>query len=205
MTVTSENKRNQYTCTGVQVYAYTFRILAQTHLLVVYTTVAGVETILALGAGGTGYSVSGVGAAGGGNVTTVATYASGTLTIIRDVPLTQLIDYVENDAFPAESHEKGLDQATMVIQEFAERLDRALFLLRSSAYANLTMPDPVANRLLAWKDDLSGLKNVEVQSEGDLTVTDYIKTLLDDENVSAAQATLGVSNHISFNYFMGVM
>jgi len=195
MTVTSENKRNQYTITEAQViFPYTFCILNQEHLLVIHTTAAGVETELELT---TNYTVSGVGDVGGGNVTTCgidSPYPTGdTITIIRDVPLTQLLDYVEHDMFPAASHEKGLDQATMIIQEFAERLDRAVLLLKSSAYSDLDIPDPVAGKLLAWKDDLSGLKNIGIESEGDLTVTDYIKTLLDDEDISAALTTLGVT------------
>jgi len=194
MTVTSENRRNQYTITGAQVvFPYTFRILDKEHLLVLHTTAAGVETELTLT---TNYTVSGVGETGGGNVTTCgddSPYPTGdTITIIRDVPMTQLIDYVENDMFPAETHEKGIDQATMVLQEFAERLDRALLLLKSSTYSDLDIPDPVASKLLAWKDDLSGIKNVEIQSEGDLAVTDYIKTLLDDEDAAAARATIKI-------------
>jgi len=194
MTVTSENKRNQYTITEAQVvFPYTFRILAQAHLLVILTTAAGVETELELT---TNYTVSGVGAAGGGNVTTCgdnSPYTTGdTITIIRDVPLTQLIDYVENDAFPAESHEKGLDLATMILQEFAEKLDRAIFLTKSSIYSGLKLPDPVAQKLLQWKDDLSGLVNVSPYSEGELTVTDYIKNLLNDEDAAEARATLKI-------------
>ena len=194
MTITSENKRNQYTITEAQVvFPYTFRILAQGNLLVIHTTAVGVETELELT---TNYTVSGVGDAGGGNVTTCGDASpyptDDTITIIRDVPLTQLTDYVEHDTFPAESHEDALDKLIMIVQKFAERLDRALFLLKSSTYSNLTLPDPVAQKLLQWKDDLSGLINVSPYSEGDLSVTDYIKTLLDDEDSATARATLEI-------------
>lgn len=207
MTITSENKRNQYTITEAQVvFPYTFRILAQGNLLVIHTTAVGVETELELT---TNYTVSGVGDAGGGNVTTCGDDSpyptDDTITIIRDVPLTQLTDYVEHDTFPAESHEDALDKLIMIVQEYAERLDRALLLLKSSTSSDLTLPDPVASKLLAWKDDLRGLKNVEIESEGDLLITDFIKTLIDDEDAAAAQATLELSAYIAFNYFMGVM
>ena len=197
MTITSENKRNQYTITAAQVvFPYTFRILAKEHLLVIHTTAAGVETELELT---TNYTVSGVGGVGG-NVTTCgddSPYPTGdTITIIRDVPLTQLIDYVENDMFPAQTHEKGLDKLTMIVQEMSEILDRMVLLKISSTHSGLVFPDPEASKFLAWKDDLSGLKNASIVSEGDLSVTDYIKTLLDDENASAALTTLGVSTFI---------
>ena len=40
-----------------------------------------------------------------------------TLIIVRRVNLTQLTNYVENDPFPAESHENALDKLTMAVQE----------------------------------------------------------------------------------------
>jgi len=189
MTVISENRRNQYSCDGSQtVFPYTFRILDEEHIQVILTDSEGAETILALT---THYTVSGVGDAGGGNVTTVATYASGnTLTLLRNVPFTQLTDYVESDIFPAESHERGLDKLTMIIQQFAERLDRLLYLKKSSAFLNLELPDPVAQKILQWKDDLTGLKNVTPYNEGDLTVTEFIESLLDDEDATEFLGTL---------------
>ena len=112
------------------------------------------------------------------------------VSLILNLPFTQLIDYVEADKFPAETHERGLDRLVKIVQQLKERIARHLSLLKSSPYSNLTLPDPVASKLLAWKDDLSGIKNVEIESEGDLAVTEYIKTLLDDESVLAARATL---------------
>lgn len=198
MTVTSENKRNQYTITEAQVvFPYTFRILAQTHLLVLHTTAAGVETILTIT---TNYTVSGVGGAGGGNVTTCGTsspYPTGdTITIIRDVPLTQLVDYVENDMFPSQTHENAIDKLTMIIQEISEKWDRMLILAKSSSYSDLTLPNPVAEKFLQWKSDLSGLKNVSLQSEGDLSVSTFVEDLLDDENATVFLATLGLDTDL---------
>lgn len=203
MTVSSENKRDQYTCNGVlTVFPYTFRVLDETHIQVILTDTDGDETTLVLN---TDYTVSDVGEASGGNITTISTYGEDyLLTFIRNVPLTQETDYVENDMFPSTSHENALDKVTMAIQEMSERLDRAMFLLKSSSYSGLELPDPVASEILAWKDDLSGLKNVVLENTGEIEVTDYIKTLLDDENMYTAQATLDVSS-VSFNYFMGVM
>ena len=113
--------------------------------------------------------------------------------IIRELPQTQGADYVENDPFPAETHEQGLDRGIMILQELTEKIKRAALLLKSSSYSGLTLPDPVASKLLAWKDDLSGIKNVEIKSQGDLSVTDFIKTLLDDEDAAAFLTTLGLT------------
>lgn len=44
--------------------------------------------------------------------------ASGDQIIVRrQIPRTQLTDYVENDPFPAETHEEGLDRAMMAIED----------------------------------------------------------------------------------------
>lgn len=48
------------------------------------------------------------------------------MLIVRDVPATQAIDYLANDAFPAETHEKGLDKLTVLAQQLATKLARAL-------------------------------------------------------------------------------
>lgn len=68
-----------------------------------------------------GFSVAG-GAGSTGTLTLLAALASGyDLTILDDPERSQDLDYVNNDAFPAETHEKGLDKQT--------RLNKRLFQL----------------------------------------------------------------------------
>jgi len=63
-------------------------------------------------------------APGTGTVTFVAAPASGeTVVIERAVPLTQQIDYVEDDAFSAASHEEALDRACLHAQERKSDVD----------------------------------------------------------------------------------
>jgi len=195
MTVSSTTNRISYSCNGWQKeFPFNFKIFAKTDLIVILCDSEGKETTLTLT---TDYTVSAGLWPTGGTVTTVKAYAEeNTLVIIREMPPTQDVDYVENDSFPAETHEEGLDRGVMLIQEIIEKLGRMLILAKSSSYFDLSLPDPVASKLLAWKDDLSGIKNVELKSHGDLSVTDYIKTLLDDENASAALTTLGVTTFI---------
>jgi hypothetical protein len=123
-----------------------------------------------------------VGDIGGGNITTIATYGSDcVLTILRKVPLTQLTDYVENDIFPAESHERALDKLVMIVQEFSEELSRSLFLLKGSSYSDLTLPDPIGGRYLRWKADLSGLENIERGEDSALDPNSYGNTMTGNE------------------------
>lgn len=126
MTVEADDSSAQYSTNGTTgPFTVPFYFLANTHLQVVYTTAAGVSSTLALN---TDYTVSGAGNSSGGSITTTVAYANdgGTLSIVRDVPATQVTDYVAGDAFPADAHERALDKLTMIAQQQREVLTRAL-------------------------------------------------------------------------------
>ncbi|UCH88748.1 MAG: hypothetical protein JSV49_10955 [Thermoplasmata archaeon] len=149
MTVSSEVFKNIYTCNGATtIFPYTFKIFADDDLEVVLHTIAdGTEVTLTLT---TDYTVSDAGNPAGGNVTTVATYSSDYQLIIRrNLPYTQETDFVENDPFPADSHEDALDKDVMLIQQLKESLDRAI-LQTSTATTPLTFPLPSANSIIGW-------------------------------------------------------
>lgn len=152
MTVTTSNSRSgPYAGAGTTgPFAVTFRFLDKTHLRVV-KTVAGVDTTLAVDSQ---YTVAGVGAASG-TVTLLSALAVGeTLTIVRNVPQTQEAEYVQNDAFPAKSHETALDKLTMLVQQNAEQVARALLLpVSDTASAELPTAAARANKLLSFDSD----------------------------------------------------
>ena len=104
MTVSSSTNKVSYNGDGsTTVFAYSFKVFDQDDLTVILRASDGTETTQTLT---TNYSVSGVGDAGGGNVTMVTAPASGQiLTIVREQPLTQGLDLVPNDPFPAQSLE----------------------------------------------------------------------------------------------------
>ena len=114
-------------------FAYQFRILEDTDLLVIIrTNSTGAEATKTLS---THYTVAGAGDASGGSITFTSgnVPASGeTVVIRRNVPQTQAIDYIANDPFPAETHEEGLDRATMVAQQVGEESDRSIKLSRTN-------------------------------------------------------------------------
>lgn len=129
-----------------------FRFLHESHLQVLRTT-AGVDSTLVLN---TDYTVAGVGA-DTGSVTLAAALAVGsTLTIIRDVPLTQEADYVQNSDFPAQTHEDALDKLTMIAQATREVLDRALVFGPTESGSELPPAVERAGRLLGF-DALGGI------------------------------------------------
>jgi len=135
-----------------------FRFLDATHLQVVRTSTGGIDTTLALS---TDYSVTGAGGSSGA-VTLVVALASGErLTIVRDVPFTQLADYVDNDAFPAESHEGALDLLTMQTQQNREGLGRALTLPVTAYGVSTELPAPESNKIIGWNSAATAMQNID--------------------------------------------
>lgn len=126
MTVASATaKSGPYNGNGSQtVFAYGFKVFANTELRVIRTSAAGVETTLTLT---TDYTVSGVGADAGGNVTTTVAPATGEkITILRNVPFTQTTDLRNQGGFFPEVHERVFDRLAMQIQQIKEVTDRAV-------------------------------------------------------------------------------
>jgi hypothetical protein len=127
MTLSTTSNKVSFSGNGsTTVFAYNFKILANSDLKVYIRSATGTETLKTIS---THYNVSGVGSASGGNVTfTGGNTPTNTETVIiqRVVPLTQTHDYVENDPFPAESHEEGLDRLTMHVQQIKEEVDRSI-------------------------------------------------------------------------------
>lgn len=101
-----------------------FYFLEQTHLLVTRVNIDSTTQTLILGSD---YSVAGAGNQAGGSITIFVAPANGIQILIeRSVPATQETDYVANDPFPAESHERALDKLTMLVQQNSAGLSRAL-------------------------------------------------------------------------------
>jgi len=136
MTVSTTIIKNSHNGNGsTTTFAYQFKILQDSDLQVIIRSSNGTETTKSLS---THYTVTG---AGGNSGTVVFTSgnipASGeTVVIRRNVPQTQVIDYIANDPFPAETHEEGLDRGTLVAQQISEEADRSIKLSRTNTMAS---------------------------------------------------------------------
>jgi len=161
MTVSSDVNRISYAGNGsTTVFPVNYYFLENSHLQVILITSAGVETIQTLT---TNYTVTGAGNEAGGSVTMlVAPPVNVTIVIQRSVPATQETDYLANDPFPAESHERALDKLTMLAQQNEREIDRALKIpLASVATTSTELPIPVGNKLLAWNSNASAITNFD--------------------------------------------
>ena len=135
MTVSSSTNKVSYSGNGsLTTFAYTFKIFDQSDLVVILRAADGTETVQTIT---THYTVSGVGSASGGNVVFGSAPASGvTVVILRSQPLTQGLDLVANDPFPAESLEEALDKLVFMTQKHEEELSRAIKGSRTNVIAN---------------------------------------------------------------------
>ncbi len=135
MTVSSSTNKVSYSGNGsLTTFAYSFKIFDQSDLVVILRAADGTETTQTIT---THYTVSGVGSASGGNVVFGTAPASGvTVVIIREQPLTQGLDLVANDPFPAQSLEEALDKLVFMTQKHEEELSRAIKGSRTNVIAN---------------------------------------------------------------------
>ncbi len=153
MTVSSTQNSVTYAGNGSSVnFAVPFYFLADAHLRVVRRAADGAETLQVIT---TNYTVTGAGNPSGGQVAMLVAPPTGTtLTIRRVVPATQEVDYVTNDAFPAETHERALDKLTMLAGGLAESMSRAL-VLRETDVDGAGAFDGRSNRITNLEDGTS--------------------------------------------------
>jgi hypothetical protein len=142
MTYVDTTQRREYTATSSQtVFAYTFRILANTDIKVYDDGVLKTLT--------THYTVSGVGDAGGGNVTFGTGVTEGNLVVItRSTPDTQNTDYTASGPFAANDHETALDKLAMKSQDLDEKIGRSFKFATTSTLNDIDIPEgtSAANR-----------------------------------------------------------
>jgi len=167
MTISSTTVKNSYSGNGSNdTFVYGFKIFAASDLQVIIRSSTGVETTKTLT---TDYTITGVGSATGGNVVFESSdipTATETVVLIRNVPQTQAIDYIANDPFPAETHEEGLDRATMTTQQMQEELDRSFKVSRTNTIASSEFTDDATTR---------ASKTLGFDSDGNLTtVADFL-------------------------------
>jgi len=124
MTLSTQTTKASFTGNGVStVFPLPFPFLREADIKVLLRR-DGAETALY---SGTHYTLAGAGSAAGGSLTMGTPPATGqTLVVYRAPAIVQEVDYVENSAFPAETHEAALDLLTMICQSLQEQIGRAV-------------------------------------------------------------------------------
>jgi len=191
MTVSSTTVKNSYSGNGSTTeFAYTFKILVNSDLQVIIRSSTGTETTKTIT---THYTVAGAGDASGGSITFTSGNipASGeTVVIRRNVPQTQAIDYIANDPFPAETHEEGLDRATLVAQQISEEADRSIKLSRTNTMTSTEFTIGATDR---------ANKVLSFDSTGELAVTQELGTFKGNWSASTTYAVRDIVKDTSTN------
>lgn len=168
MTVSTTNNKKVYAgLTSQDTFAYDFRVDLKADMNVYFDGVlqsSGDWTITNLG-----------NPLGGDVVLNTPLAANTTVTLLRVVTATQTIDYQPLDAFPAETHEAGLDKLTFLHQQLDEEVDRSAKLGVDVEGVSSELPDPIADQFIGWNSSANGLTNMAVPSGGvvgDGTITE---------------------------------
>ncbi len=119
MTLTSAVQKEIFDGNGsTVVFAIPFTFDDNSHVVAIHTTVAGVESTLVED---TDYTISGT------NLTMSTAPATGErLTLYRHVPLTQLVDFTNQEAYFLENTEFTMDRLMMAVQQIEEVQNRSI-------------------------------------------------------------------------------
>jgi hypothetical protein len=130
MTVTYPSNIQTYNGNGATTaFAIPFYWITDPHIYVTRITISDSTRLVLVR--GTDYTLNGAGNLAGGTITTMGALSPLSslyqLEILREVPFTQLDNYVAHDTLPAETIEKDWDYAIMGLQQ----LDRRIGLLEA--------------------------------------------------------------------------
>ena len=173
MTVSSSVNKVIYSGNSATVlFPVNYYFLENSHLKVILRAADGTETVQALT---TNYTVTGAGNPAGGSITMLVAPVTGTtLTIVRNVPATQETDYLANDPFPAESHERALDKLTMLAQENDEFVSRSIQIPQTDSVLTNTIVPKIndrASKLLGFNSIGSVVVSTSTISQIEAAVT----------------------------------
>ena len=159
MTISTTASRISYNGNGATTaFSFPYRFIANSDLTVIKIAADGTETTLTLN---TNYTVTGADDDAGGVVTlSVAPLSGQRLVIYRALAITQEVDYITGDPFPAETHERALDRLTMVAQQQQDAIDRSAKLpVTSTEDADALIADIL--RLADSADNIDTLAGIE--------------------------------------------
>ena len=141
MTVYTDNVKNDYVGDGVTtVFPFDFKVFRQEELTVMLDLVPT-----------NAYTASGFGDDGGGQVVfNTAPGVDVNVRLIREMEYHQIIDYSEYDAFPAESHEMGLDRIVMLLQQIGFNLG---LVITTSGEEGIVFPPHDPDQYIRWNSD----------------------------------------------------
>lgn len=231
MSITTQTLRKDYTANGINtIFAVDFPIFYESNatpkfsIEVITTDTSGIETIKIETIDYTiTYTSIENGVIQTSNVVfNIAPINQHKVSILRKVNLTQNAEFTTTgtEKYSGKAVESALDKLTLQILQIQESLNRVVRLPKSSSLINIEFPIDLNRADQAVVVNATG-NNLTTKNLADInlaTLTNFAKTLMDDNNASEARATLdaqqlnanltalagltGVSNKLP--YFTGV-
>ena len=196
MTVTSTASVKQYTGNASTVaFSFPYKTFNSTDFIVTIldTATTTVTTKVNGGSGTYDYTVAVAGDNNSATITfTNAPLATHKITIERKMSLVQSTDYTPNDNFPAETHEKTLDERTLMIQQVQNSYELNTFRFNK----NVTDPGTVEiNKTVAER----GNKLLSFDASGHLIATQEIGIMRGNWAASTAYVVRDIIKDTSNN------
>ena len=190
-------------------FAFGYVVLEDDDVLVTLTDGNGDAVSATLdGLGTYDYSISGTydddyqGYLSGVNVNFNTAPPSGyTVTLTYDVERTQDHDYIDNDDFPANVHERALDKLMIIAQQLKEEIDRKIGFAVTSTQSDIPFPEPEASKYIRWNSAGTGLENVTVIDATEYTVTAIGEDIIEAANAAAVRALIDVEPGVDVQAF----
>jgi hypothetical protein len=122
--------------------------------------------------------------------------ASTEVLIVSDTELVQTVDYVDNDAFPAETHERQMDRLTMAIMDNLASVKQTI---RAPAWSDEIAPLDFLNNpeTVVWSDANGVPGLIAVDATGSPWVTAIAAAAAPAAVTAAATAVAAVGYHVS--------
>lgn len=173
-------------------------IYQSSDLVVVKRDTLGVETVLAEGTGASDYAVVVTTYPGTGTITFPASgttlLASGEkLAIVPRISIKQETDLDNQGGYFADVQELQFDKLVHIDQQQQEQINRSLKIsVSDTAVTSVDLGSLTSGYVLAVNNDATGFL-WSASLPGNVTVSPFMATVLDDTTAAAARTTLGVS------------
>lgn len=154
MSVSSTSNEVRYTGDGAtDIFPFSFNIFQASDLVLTVLNAAD-DTVYATLVNNVDYTVAlNAAAPSAGSVTLIGSYvnlsSSYKLVITRTLPLTQLLDYIDNQRTPARTYEEGYDRQMMIAQQILTLLNRTVQMPRFYQSGPVYL-SPSSGKVVGW-------------------------------------------------------
>jgi len=192
MTISSTTNRAQFNCDGSTTsFPFTFRYLEASDLQVYLASPTGTVTLLTLNVD---YQITPAIPGPGGTLSFLGGYLSSppgsgyTLTILRFVPRTQEVDFINGDSLDENNIEGMGDKLTMMVQDLDERIGRAVTAPPSSSLSGIQLPTPEAGKFIRWNSVPDNLENATIADASVQVINEFWTDILAAAGSTLAEA-----------------